>query len=146
KITSADAEWSELAVWVGDTKTGHMVSLASLGITELDLTSTASQQTQNGNLIGLVGSYETADGASHEMADIWFAQSASASSSTSATSHASVLPQVSDLLQGPSGSVLEGSHASSSTADAHVAGGAGLLSRSLLHPDDEPGLRSHVLI
>jgi hypothetical protein len=47
--------------------------LTSLNITQLDLHAQSSSQWDNGNLIGLASNYTTSDGASHGMADVWFA-------------------------------------------------------------------------
>jgi len=72
-ITSADAGCADLKVWVdsgdGVSQAGELKSLGELGITKLILNATASTVTDNGNLIGLVSSYETADGTTHQMAD-----------------------------------------------------------------------------
>ncbi|MFA7282286.1 MAG: hypothetical protein WC100_19550, partial [Sterolibacterium sp.] len=57
----------------GSSNSGELKSLAELGITKLNLNANASTATDNGNLIGLVSSYETSDGETHQMADVWFA-------------------------------------------------------------------------
>jgi hypothetical protein len=77
-IGSEDAKFSELMVWVDGNSDGvsdasELHSLSSLGITKLDLAAQTSTQTDNGNLVGLVSSYTTTDGTTHEMADVWFA-------------------------------------------------------------------------
>lgn len=76
-ITNADAGYAELKVWIdanadGVSQADELYSLAALNITALDLDATASSASDNGNLIGLVSRYETADGKSHILADVWF--------------------------------------------------------------------------
>ena len=76
-ITSADSGFTDLQVWAdtnsdGVSQSGEMRTLDSLGITKLDLAATTSWENNNGNFEGLVSSYETADGVTHEMADVWF--------------------------------------------------------------------------
>jgi len=46
--------------------------LAKLNIHSLSLHAEQSQEINNGNLIGLMGSYTTTDGATHTMGDVWF--------------------------------------------------------------------------
>ena len=80
KVSSGDAYFSELMVWVdgdsdGVSQKSELHTLASLGITELDLKSQTSPEVNNGNMVGLVSSYTTVDGATHDMADVWFATS-----------------------------------------------------------------------
>jgi hypothetical protein len=57
-------------------------TLGDLSITELDLNAHSSTAMDHGNLLGLVSSYKTADGQSHEMADVWFSKQPSAAAST----------------------------------------------------------------
>ncbi|MEY3992688.1 MAG: hypothetical protein RIS04_1451, partial [Pseudomonadota bacterium] len=75
-INASDAAFGELQVWVdanGDAQTdaGELRSLADLGIASLDLHSQASDLQNNGNAVGLLGSYTTTDGAEHVLADVW---------------------------------------------------------------------------
>jgi len=77
-ISSADAAFADLRVWVdangdGASGAGELKSLDALGITRIELQSAAGTDTDNGNLLGLVSSYETSDGATHAAADVWFA-------------------------------------------------------------------------
>ncbi len=76
-ITAADAVWSELKVWQdsnsdGVSQAGELKSLAELGIKQMDLNAQATSVMNNGNWVGLVSSFETVDGETHEMADVWF--------------------------------------------------------------------------
>jgi len=79
RLTAADTAFGELKIWQdangdGLTEQGELSTLADHGITALNLSAQASTATDNGNLLGLVSSYETADGAAHEMVDVWFQQ------------------------------------------------------------------------
>jgi len=76
-LTSMDAQFGELMVWVdkngdGVSNAGEMFSLNDMGISSLSLESTKSTQMNNGNLLGLMGSFTTADGKTHTMGDVWF--------------------------------------------------------------------------
>jgi hypothetical protein len=76
-LDSKDAAFGELAVWRdkdgdGIADAGEIVSLSGLGINSLSLEATASTEVNNGNLIGLLGSYTKLDGTIHTMGDVWF--------------------------------------------------------------------------
>jgi hypothetical protein len=76
-IDDKDAKFAELMVWKdansdGKTDKGELTSLASLNIHSLSLNAKQSHEINNGNLIGLMGSYTTTDGATHTMGDVWF--------------------------------------------------------------------------
>ncbi|WP_295409661.1 hypothetical protein [uncultured Thiocystis sp.] len=83
-ITAADEAWSELKVWQdsnsdGVSQAGELKSLTDdIGIKRLDLNaqtpfdSNGNPVYNNGNWVGLVSSFETLDGQTHEMADVWF--------------------------------------------------------------------------
>jgi len=81
-IDAKDAAFGSLAVWAdangnGVNDAGELKSLGALGITSISLNATTSDQVDNGNLIGLMGSFTTADGAVHTMGDVWFSVDAS---------------------------------------------------------------------
>jgi len=80
-IDANDAAWSSLKLWVdngnGVNDQGELKSLSDLGITALSLNAQTSAEVNNGNLIGLMGSYMTADGQTHTMGDVWFSVDAS---------------------------------------------------------------------
>jgi hypothetical protein len=93
KLDATDAAFNQLKVWVdgnhdGKTDIGELHGLVDFGITSLSLGHVASDRTDNGNAVALVGSYETGDGQSHEMADVWFAKARSEAPP----------PQITDLL------------------------------------------------
>ena len=84
KITAEDTVFAELGVWTdanqnGKTDAGEFVHLTDKGIVSLNLSAKASDAVDNGNLLGLVSSYQTADGSAHDMVDVWFRQGANAS-------------------------------------------------------------------
>jgi hypothetical protein len=76
-----DAAFGSLKLWVdngnGITDQGEMKSLADAGITSISLDAQTTTTVDNGNLIGLMGSYTTADGNTHTMGDVWFSVDAS---------------------------------------------------------------------
>jgi len=107
KLTATDAHFADLRLWVdansnGITDAGELHALAEYGITELSLNAQAGTVVDHGNVLGLTSSYTTADGAKHDMADVWFAKETA--------------PQVhiDDLLTAPSADVM-GTLAPSST-------------------------------
>jgi hypothetical protein len=76
-INSQDTSFSKLGVWIdsdSDGKTGNyeLKSLTDLNITQLNLEAQITRDSNQGNLIGLTSSYQTADGSSHAAADVWF--------------------------------------------------------------------------
>jgi hypothetical protein len=75
-LNKADKAFSQLQVWVdngdGITQRGELHSLTQLGITSISLASQVSTVVDNGNLIGLMGSFTTSDGKTHTMGDVWF--------------------------------------------------------------------------
>jgi hypothetical protein len=75
-IDAHDAGFSSLSVWVdanGNAKTdaGELRTLSQAGIDALSLVAKPTAIIDQGNLIGLMGSYTTTDGQTHEMADVW---------------------------------------------------------------------------
>ena len=99
-ITSADAGFSDLRVWVdgnsdGVSQAGELRTLDSLGISKLNLAAATSWENNNGNFEGLVSSYETTDGAKHEMADVWFVTDKNASAAS--VQDSSTVVQATDL-------------------------------------------------
>jgi len=81
-IDAKDAAFGSLQVWTdangnGITDAGELKSLASLGITSISLDAVKSSVVDNGNLIGLMGSYTNSDGSVHTAGDVWFSVDAS---------------------------------------------------------------------
>ena len=79
RLTAADAAFTELAIWKdadqdGVTDAGELSSLSDNGVVALNLSAQSSTAMDNGNLLGLVSSYESADGGTHDMVDVWFRQ------------------------------------------------------------------------
>jgi Ca2+-binding EF-hand superfamily protein len=76
-INRDDAVFADLRVWIdgnsdGVSDAGETKSLDSLGISSINLTGSVGNSIDNGNVLGLVSSYETADGVTHAAADVWF--------------------------------------------------------------------------
>ncbi len=77
KIDAKDGAFAELKVWVdsnadGISQAAELTTLAQRGIASLDLAAQKNGAINNGNWVGLSSSYETVDGQSHTMADVWF--------------------------------------------------------------------------
>jgi hypothetical protein len=88
--------FKELAVWVdanhdGKVEAGEMQSLSSLGIVQLNLSSTLADTADNGNVVGMVSSYVTSDGQTHEMADVWFSKADTGPAAMMTTSQVAAL-------------------------------------------------------
>jgi len=76
-LDANDAAFGELMVWTdldgnGVTGANELKNLSDLGINSISLNATKSTENNNGNLIGLMGSYTTTDGKTHTMGDVWF--------------------------------------------------------------------------
>jgi len=81
-IDARDATFGSLKVWTdangnGITDAGELKSLDSLGIKAIGLDAVKTDVVDNGNLIGLMGSYTKADGSVHTAGDVWFSVDAS---------------------------------------------------------------------
>jgi hypothetical protein len=75
-IDARDAAFADLRLWRdrnadGQTQPGELVPLSSLGVQSLALDATPAARLDHGNWFGLLGSYTTTDGATHELADLW---------------------------------------------------------------------------
>ena len=106
-ITAADQDWSKLSVWTdvnsdGASQAEELHGLESLGITRLNLGAESVVEKDAGNLVGLVSSYDTADGTTHEMADVWFVADKQA-----AQSRASIPSADNAAGQGPGASMAD---------------------------------------
>jgi hypothetical protein len=153
KLTAADAHFADLRVWVdanhdGKTETGELKTLGDLHITSLDLHGLAGTTTNNGNLLGLTSSYTTADGTSHDMADVWFAKAPAATAAgTAAAATTAATPALHELLAAPATDLLPGHTTDAATTPttgtaattAHTAQAAeagGLIDHRLLGDDE----------
>ena len=130
-ITSADAGWSNLKVWVdansnGTTQTGELHTLDSLGIVQLNLSYTSDPSMNNGNLVGMISSFVTSNGQTHEMADVWFQtsqiQSTNAVVAPTAVSAAQVLATTQAVLSTSQVAALTTGGQVSALATAQIAG------------------------
>ncbi|RXJ74001.1 hypothetical protein CS022_04945 [Veronia nyctiphanis] len=87
-----DAIFDQLDVWVdsnmdGITDPGELKTLAELDITSISLGAVASEEMDNGNLLGLMSSYTKSDGTVHEYADVWFEQGEEVNDASEASPH-----------------------------------------------------------
>jgi hypothetical protein len=76
-IDKNDQAFSELGIWQdldsdGITDAGELSTLSALGVESLSLHHAEKTVMNQGNLIGLMGGFQTEDGITHELADIWF--------------------------------------------------------------------------
>jgi hypothetical protein len=106
KLDANDANWKQMQVWVdtdhdGKTDGGELKSLDELGIASLDLNAVKGSGMDNGNLVGLISSYTTTDGSSHQMADVWFAKDVQPQ-----TAEAAATVSLIDVLAAPSDALL----------------------------------------
>ncbi|NQZ32234.1 MAG: Ig-like domain-containing protein [Oceanospirillaceae bacterium] len=79
-INSDDDKFNELRVWRdansdGITQDGELLTLAEANVSEINLGSSASHEIQNGNIIGLKGSYKDTNGNTKDIDDVWFSYS-----------------------------------------------------------------------
>jgi hypothetical protein len=77
-IDKQDPLFDALRVWIdadsnAQSTPGELRSLAELGITRLYLKAESVEINNNGNMVGLLASYQTSDGQSHQLADVWLA-------------------------------------------------------------------------
>ncbi len=140
KIDASDEHFKDLKLWVdanhdGKTDIGGLRGLAESAIVELNLAHVVSDKVDQGNLVGLVGSFRSADGATHEMSDVWFAKQRDA---------AGAAPPLAELVSLPAGDLLgAGGAASPPTAVAQPGFvGSAMMPRSW--GDDET--RNHLLL
>ena len=75
-VNAQDLHYSQLKVWVdansdGISQPGELHSLTDMGIVSLQLEARPTVIIDNGNLVGLMGSYTTADGVRHTLGDVW---------------------------------------------------------------------------
>ena len=79
-ISRQDAVFAQLRVWVDANSDGlsapaELRTLDGWGIASISTQAFASTQVNNGNVLGLVSSYQTTDGQTHQAADVWFGAS-----------------------------------------------------------------------
>jgi len=96
-INSDDTAYSSLLVWEdvnqdGISQSDELFNLSALNITSISVTGTATSELNNGNWVGLTSSFETADGTTHTIADVWFETDGSSGQNIDLTalSHATV--------------------------------------------------------
>ncbi|TRW97068.1 hypothetical protein EKO24_007940 [Candidatus Methylobacter oryzae] len=122
-ITKADDAWKELKVWVdrnsdGISENDELFTLDSLGISKLNLNAEKAYIKDNGNLVGLTSSYETSDGASHDMADVWFVADKNQDLRTKVSDLTQAIAAFDDSQSGPVGDPANSLTMSSSYSSA----------------------------
>ena len=131
-IDASDPIFNQLQVWVdtgtnGTTPTGTLFTLAELNIQSLNLTAQAAGQSNNGNIVGLVSSYTTTNGKTHELADVWFASTGGSGSSVNQLTQA-LSQYTTTASSAPVGSAGSSLTSSSTTANPNTASTAVLAS------------------
>jgi len=71
-LNAQDAAFNDLEVYTFNNGVGKLQTLSELNIASIAVGMTETNQVNNGNLIGLMGSYTTTDGITHSMADVAF--------------------------------------------------------------------------
>ena len=141
RVDTRDAGYAALAVWIdansdGLTQPGELKPLAALDIIALHLDAAPALATDQGNLVGLVGSYDKFDGSSRELADVWLLTAPLAADPPTGPTLA-LSTQVSDMTQSLGGftGAIEEAQALPGLAPGllSLAGAAG--SASPLQPD-----------
>jgi hypothetical protein len=146
KLDAGDAQFKDLRVWVdanhdGKTEAGELKTLAELGITSIDLHGLAGNTVNNGNLLGMTSTYTTTSGATHAVADVWFAKDTSQvqdPTHATATVATAAVPNLSDLLAAPATDLLPG-HVADTASKAHVESSSshGLMDNRLLGDEEQ---------
>jgi hypothetical protein len=137
KLDASDASFKDLRVWVdanqdGRTDTGELKTMEELGIQSLDLHALAGTEVDNGNLLGLVSSYTSTDGAQHAMADVWFAKDVTPAAAT---------VSLSDVLAAPTADLMPGlTSAAVTPVTSTQASIGGVATGSLLDDDSNKPL------
>ena len=139
-ITSADQDFQNLNVWVDSNANavadaGELHTLAELGVTKLNLTAAATTTMDSGNTVGLTSSYETSNGASHLMADVWFVADKTAAYASPQVS----IPVVASTLQSDVAGMVD-ALASFTGMQSEIAAGTGVVKQT--STPDNPSLLS----
>jgi hypothetical protein len=142
-LQAADEQFNQLRVWVdgnhdGKTDAGELKSLADLGIIEMNLNASQTSEVNNGNYVGLLSSYTTADGVVHQLGDVWFAKDKDGMPATDV--------QLGDLLAQPEAALLGGSAAGTPVPSAPGAGTPDLVQLRLKPLDEDENNRQMPLI
>ena len=110
-INNSDPIFNQLMVWVdtgsnSGSPVGELLTLNQLNIESLNLNAKVSDQVNNGNVIGLVSSYTTKNGQTHELADVWL---------SSTDPNGSTINQLTNALNQYAGQNLTGNTTSNSS-------------------------------
>jgi hypothetical protein len=141
-IDASDPIFNQLEVWVdtgtgganGTTPVGTLFTLSQLNIQSLNLNATAVDQSNNGNTIGLISSFTTTDGKTHEMADVWLTSAAAPSPANSINQLTSALSQYASTgaSTNPSGATALGVTGAGASGGAGTSSAVGASSASVL--------------
>jgi hypothetical protein len=71
-LNAKDAAFKDLEVYTYNNGVGKLQTLSELNIASIAVGMTETNEINNGNLIGLMGSFTTSDGVTHSMADAFF--------------------------------------------------------------------------
>ncbi len=104
-INVLDNQFDELRVWKdsnsdGITQEGELLSLEEANVSEISLGNTVGDKEDNGNIIGLEGTYTDSDGNEKEMADVWFGYDENRESEAIDLTAQSVVNSIIDLTNG----------------------------------------------
>ena len=104
-INALDEQFDELRVWKdsnsdGITQEGELLSLEEANVSEISLGYTQSDRVDNGNIIGLEGTYKDNEGNEKEMADVWFGYDKNLETEAIDLSASSVVDSIIDLTNG----------------------------------------------
>jgi hypothetical protein len=113
-INQDDETFGQLRIWIDTNQNGvtdgnELKTLGDLNIQQLSVNASGTDTQDQGNLIGLTSSYQTADGLSHSMADVWFriAGEAQAKSSFPEVTQANDSSALVDRVQSLTGAIAK---------------------------------------
>jgi hypothetical protein len=119
-IDANDAAFSQLSVWIDRnsnsvTDAGELSTLSEKGIASLSLQANSSAEINNGNLIGLMGSYTNAAGETQRMGDVWFAVENNTNAADKTTQPAALNLNLGDVISKPQADLIAAEPSTDST-------------------------------
>ncbi|MBI3231356.1 MAG: hypothetical protein HYZ45_14685, partial [Burkholderiales bacterium] len=122
QIDANDAAFRELRVWQdvnhdGISQANELQSLSQLQIASIATQATANPTSlrNNGNWVGLSGSYTSSDGSEHATADVWFVTAERSAAQANAPTSDSLQQQVQSLAQAMAGYLHDSNQQTSAT-------------------------------
>ncbi|NCW33649.1 MAG: hypothetical protein EBV92_10425, partial [Betaproteobacteria bacterium] len=130
RIDGADAAFGRLKVWVdansdGVTDAGELQTLGQVGVVSIALQAQAITRRDQGNVVGLVATFERTDGTKAEIADVWFQVSSSEALDEQAAQLGEALKSYAGA--GAAGATQSGSGTATAGAERANAGGGSSL-------------------